>query len=207
MTYLYKVIKEVIIKMSLSFIKKHELDTLFPIFEIYSVQKIKRNFINQLSNKTQDILTEIINDKRIGLLKRLFLESKVLELLALQIDLKDKKKRKSNAITKKIYLVENIIIKNIDTQISINNLSKKVFLNASILKKEFKRIFGTTIFEFALKTRMNKAKKLLSHTSKPIYEIAELVGYKNSTHFSAAFKKKEKTTPKEYRELRFNLRD
>ena len=46
---------------------------------------------------------------------------------------------------------------------------------------------------------MKKAKELLKMTQLPIYEIAEEVGYKNATHFSAAFKRSYKESPKEYR--------
>ena len=48
-------------------------------------------------------------------------------------------------------------------------------------------------------SRELKAKKLLEYSQKPIYEISEIVGYKNATHFTAAFKKQEGTTPKKFR--------
>ena len=41
-----------------------------------------------------------------------------------------------------------------------------------------------------------RAKYLLENTELPIYEIAESVGYKNATHFSAAFKRFYNETPK-----------
>lgn len=37
------------------------------------------------------------------------------------------------------------------------------------------------------------------NTDLPIYEIAEQIGYKNATHFSAAFKRQEGTTPKKFK--------
>lgn len=46
---------------------------------------------------------------------------------------------------------------------------------------------------------MTKAKDLLRGTQMPIYQIAEDVGYKNATHFSAAFKKYYGELPKQYR--------
>lgn len=193
-----KMIREIVIKMSNDFIKKHQLDKEFPIYEDYSIQNLQSNFSNQLDYRTEQIVQELLEDDRKGLLKRLFLESKVLELLMLQFDSK-KSGINNSTILKKIHLAKDYIINNLDTQISIQELSKKVFLNEFQLKKEFKSNFGTTIFDFAIQQRMVEAKKLLSNTSKPIYEIAELVGYKNPTHFSAAFKKIVKQTPKQYR--------
>ena len=86
---------------------------------------------------------------------------------------------------------------------SIKELSKKIGVNEFVLKKEFKRVFDKTIFEYATEIRMNKAKELLTQSKKPIYEISEIIGYKNPTHFTAAFKKIEGTTPKKYRTLKF----
>ena len=133
----------------------------------------------------------------------MFLESKTLELVAIQLD--SKNEPKSNTIqqtdnqVKKLYKVQHLISADLSVQYSIQELAREVGLNDFILKKEFKRVFNQTIFEYASFRRMEKAKQLLLHSPKPIYEISELVGYKNSTHFSAAFKKIEKITPKKYR--------
>lgn len=194
-----KKIKEISIKMSLNFIEKHDLDILLPIFEKYAIDKIRNHHTFLLNNKAQDILNELMLDKRTGILKRLFFESKVLELLSIQIEIKEQKKLKNNSIAKKIYAAEKIITSNLDIQFSVNELAKKTYLNELTLKKEFKRFFGESIFKYSLKARMEEAKKLLYNTSKPIYEIAELVGYKNATHFTAAFKKNEQLTPKQFR--------
>ena len=197
-----KVISEIIIKMSDEFIKKHQLAASFPIYKNFSIEYIKENFSNQLDYKTQNIISEILSDEKTGLLKRLFLEAKVLELILLQFENKKKGIHTSTTL-KKIHLAKDLIINNLDKQFSVHELSKKIYLNEFLLKKEFKKNFGVTIFEFSLQQRMNEARKLLSNTTKPIYEIAELVGYKNPTHFSAAFKKMLSITPKSYRNKKF----
>ena len=194
-----KTIKEISIKMSPEFIKKHQLDTLHPIYSRYALKEIKNNITCQITTNTQAIIFEIISDKRQGLLKRLFLEAKVLEIMALQIAIKDKIKFRKNTNIKKLSLAKNIITQNLNTQYSISEISKKIFLNESIFKNEFKRTFGESFFKYSLNLRMKEAKKLLAYTSIPIGEISELIGYKNPTHFTAAFKKKESLTPKQYR--------
>ncbi len=197
-----KPLKEVKIRMTQDFIKKYELDTSYEIKTKYALRQFKNSFIKPLCTKTQEILAEILIDNRQGLLKRLFLESKVLELLSLQLDTKPKNNTdvsNTDHHIKKLYNVQYIINTDLTTQHSVYDLARKVGMNDFMLKKEFKRVFGTTIFEYTLNLRMTKAKKLLKYTKKPIYEISELVGYKNSTHFTAAFKKIEGTTPKNYR--------
>jgi len=191
-------IHEIIIKMSDAFIQKHQLADSFPIYKNFSIENLKENFSNHLDYKTQSIINEILSDDKKGLLKRLFLESKVLELLMLQFE-NEKKGMNNSTVVKKIYLAKDLIKNNLNVQFSIHELSRKVYLNEFQLKKEFKNNFGVTIFEFASQERMIAAKNLLSTTSKPIYEIAELVGYKNPTHFTAAFKKAEGVTPKVFR--------
>ncbi|MBG6130202.1 AraC-like DNA-binding protein [Aquimarina sp. EL_43] len=199
-----KYFKEIKIRMSLDFIKKHKLDSAYGIREKYELEKQDKEFTKPLCTKTQEILAELLTDTRQGLLKRLFLESKVLELLSLQLDIQKNSKTEilntDNHLIKKLYEVQFIINSDLTIQYSVHELTRMVGLNDFILKKEFKRVFGTTIFEYALNLRMSKAKKLLQHGKKPIYEISELVGYKNSTHFTAAFKKLEGITPKKYRQ-------
>lgn len=194
-----KPVREIKIRMLPEFIEKHQLDTFYAIKEKFSLQNIQDNFAIQLSSKTQDIITELLTDNRKGILKRLFLESKVLELLSLQIDTDKTKKNESDTLIKKLYNVQHIINTNLHKHYAIPKLAREVLLNDFVLKKEFKRVFRVTIFEYVIQKRMEKARELLIHTNKPIYEIADLVGYKNATHFSAAFKKVEQITPKVYR--------
>ncbi|MGG6229835.1 helix-turn-helix domain-containing protein [Tenacibaculum sp. SDUM215027] len=193
--YRNKHINEVKIKMHDSFIEKHQMQTLFS-----SDEALDLNATQQLTSNMEKIVNEILTNSQKGLLKRLFLESKALELLHLKLNIHSKKGNNSNEnILKKVYKVEAILQTNIHEQISIQQLARKVLLNQNVLKNEFKKLFGETIFNYTKQLRMNKAKSLLTHTQKPIYEIADIVGYKNPTHFTAAFKKFEKTTPKEFR--------
>src|SRR5690606_29360445 len=82
---------------------------------------------------------------------------------------------------------------------TIRDISREMAINEYMLKKEFKRVFGYSINEFYAKEKMNKAKELLKSTQRPIYEIAGEIGYKNATHFSAAFKRFFGSTPKNFR--------
>jgi len=194
-------IKEVSFEMSDLFIKKHHLDSLLPLHKKFALDNIQNNITCLVNGKVQTIINDLVNDKKTGILKRLFLESKILELLSFQIDEKkqQKKHKQNNTIIKKIYDIEKLITENLHIQYTIQELAKKNYLNEFTLKKEFKRIFNKSIFQYSLNARINEAKNLLNNTTKPIYEIAELVGYKNATHFTAAFKRIEQKTPKQFR--------
>src|SRR5690606_10348472 len=57
------------------------------------------------------------------------------------------------------------------------------------LKKGFKEIFRCTIHTYTIKYRMEKAKQLMEGQQMQIREVATQLGYKNPSHFSAAFRK------------------
>ncbi|RSC94864.1 helix-turn-helix domain-containing protein [Tenacibaculum singaporense] len=197
--YRDKPINEIKISMYDSFIQKHQMQDLLSNNKAFGLKKTE-NFTQQLTSNMEKVVTEILLNSQKGLLKRLFLESKTLELLHLQLAVRTEKASSSNEnILKKIYKVEAILQTNLHEQISIQQLARKVLLNQNVLKNEFKKLFDETIFNYSKKLRMEKAKSLLTHTQKPIYEVADMVGYKNPTHFTAAFKKFEKVTPKEFR--------
>ncbi len=198
-----KQLREVKIIMDISFIQKHRLNEEYDILNRYALHKLQNDFIKPLCVRTQDILSEIITDKRKGLLKRLFLESKTLELITLKLDTKSSDNQdvtnQPDNLVKKLYKTQHLISSDLSIQYSIQQLARQIGVNDFVLKKEFKRVFNKTIFEYATQLRMEKAKQLLQHSNKPIYEISELVGYKNATHFTAAFKKIDGITPKTYR--------
>ncbi|WP_440881047.1 helix-turn-helix transcriptional regulator [Tenacibaculum sp. C7A-26P2] len=197
-------IKEFRIKMYYEFIKKHQLINLINYAKQLDLNMKNNNFfIASTSSKSYQIIEEILLDKSIGIFKKLFFEAKILELVSTLRNRKSIGSSPQSLITK-LYDVKKIILSNLNEPFSVKELAKKVLLNDTILKKEYKRVFNTTISEFSLKVRMNKAKELLSHTNKPIYEISDIVGYKNPTHFSAAFKKYIKKTPKQYRSQTFD---
>lgn len=56
-----------------------------------------------------------------------------------------------------------------------------------------------TILDEIVETRMKKARELLLNTDFSIIEIAEKVGFANSTYFHKSFKTINGVTPNEYR--------
>ncbi len=203
-----KQLKEIKIRMDMSFIQRHKIDKEYAILEQHSLIDTQKNFLHPLCATTQDILSEVLTDKRTGLLKRLFLESKVLALMGLKLEMNADTHTSTTAadhLIKKLYQVQHMIASELSTQYSIHQIARKVGVNDFVLKKEFKVLFGQTIFEYATELRMDKAKKLLLHSKKPVYEISESVGYKNATHFTAAFKKIEGITPRQFRVQKVQL--
>lgn len=89
----------------------------------------------------------------------------------------------------RIYQAREILLDHIGNPITIKELSRKVAMNECYLKKGFKEIFGTTIFDFYQQQRMEHAKYLLYEKSLSVTDVSDLLGYSSISHFSAAFKK------------------
>jgi AraC family transcriptional regulator, transcriptional activator of the genes for pyochelin and ferripyochelin receptors len=76
---------------------------------------------------------------------------------------------------------------NIDSHLTLPEIARLIGTNDFKLKKGFKQLFGTTVFDYLLKLRMGRAKQLLQDTDKPIHEIAFLTGYSSHSAFTNAF--------------------
>ena len=95
----------------------------------------------------------------------------------------------------KIEKAREILLQHIGEPITIKALSRKVAINECYLKKGFKEIFGTTIFDFYQSQRMEHAKYLLYEKGLSVTEVSHLLGYSSISHFSTAFKKQTGIKP------------
>ena len=89
----------------------------------------------------------------------------------------------------KIIKAREILIQHIGEPITIKELSRKVAINECYLKKGFKEMFGTTVFEFYQSQRMEHAKYLLYEKGLSVTDVSAMLGYSSISHFSTAFKK------------------
>ena len=124
--------------------------------------------------------------------RRMYLEAKVWELYALQADQFSKAPgalKISASDLDKLHHVRDLLTQSMDNPGSLLELARQSGLNLDKLKRGFKAVFGTTVFGYLHELRMQKAYRLLIERHQSIAEIAVLVGYKNSQHFTAAFRK------------------
>jgi len=89
----------------------------------------------------------------------------------------------------KITLAREILLEHIGEPLTIKELSRKVAINECYLKKGFKEMFGTTIFDFYQSQRMEHARYLLYEKGLRVTEVSVMLGYSSISHFSTAFKK------------------
>lgn len=89
-----------------------------------------------------------------------------------------------------------------DTQITVQELSSSIYITPQYLSRLFRRFLGCSVYEYLTTYRMNKAKEMLLMNSKmEVQLIAQQVGFSDTSHFIAIFKKVTGYTPLEFRRL------
>ncbi|MEH2467241.1 helix-turn-helix transcriptional regulator [Nostoc sp.] len=153
----------------------------------------------------QNILQQILRCPYKGITKRMYLESKALELttLTVQEELKIKEGRQNPTVLKlddieRIHHARNILLGNLDNPPSLMELARQVGLNDRSLKQGFCQVFGTTAFAYLHDYRLEKARQLLNTGEMNVIKVAYSIGFANRSYFAAAFKKKFGLSPKEY---------
>lgn len=141
------------------------------------------------------LLKPINNDELIEIVKENIgqEESIVLD----PIGLEDKK-------VEDIYIerAKDYIEKNYYKDINMAVVSNYVSLNYSYFSSLFNKLSGMNFSDYLNFVRVEKSKVLLKNIDYKIHEISDMVGYKNSKHFTKNFKKFEKITPMEFRVLK-----
>lgn len=150
-----------------------------------------------LGNRTRIALDGLLNNEYPGHLGNIFVNAQTQMLLLYSLDSLEEKEPdnvmsrflSNEADREKISRAREILLQHIGEPITIKALSRKVAINECYLKKGFKELFGTTIFDFYQHQRMEHAKYLLYEKGLTVTEVSVLLGYSSISHFSTAFKK------------------
>ena len=151
-----------------------------------------------LCAKTRMAIEALLNHNYTDTLENIFINAQTQILLLYSMDCMLGEKTEAGFICKflaneadreKILKAREILLQHIGEPITIKALSRKVAINECYLKKGFKEIFGTTIFDFYQGQRMEHAKYLLYDKGLSVTEVSSLLGYSSISHFSTAFKK------------------
>lgn len=148
------------------------------------------------------VLEEIRTCQFAGGLKKLYLQSKVLEMLALQCQQHETVAggakqlfNMSAADRERLHYAREILLHNVQEPLSLTELSRQAGLNEFKLKTGFKQLFGNTVFGYLSDHRLTNARTLLFQGTKTVTEIADELGYASLQHFSNAFRKKFGCSP------------
>lgn len=98
----------------------------------------------------------------------------------------------------KIKKAIDFIGKNYSKPITAKDICLYLGISEFYLSRLFKKETGLTLTEYLTNYRIEVSKTLLSSGKYKIYEVAEMVGYKNSQYFSHVFKKVTGKNPLNY---------
>jgi len=154
--------------------------------------------ILSLCGRTRLVLETLLSHHYTDSLENIFIngQSQMLLLYSLECMVGEKevegfqcKFLANEADREKIVRAREVLLKHIGEPLTIKELSRKVAINECYLKKGFKEMFGTTIFDFYQGQRMEHARYLLYEKGLSVTEVSVLLGYSSISHFSTAFKK------------------
>lgn len=91
---------------------------------------------------------------------------------------------------------------NIYSDISLDLMAEHFGITKMHIIRVFKRKFGITPMQYLIDKKISVAKSLLCGTVMPIKEIASLLRYSNTQHFSSSFKTATGITPNKYRQAK-----
>ena len=101
----------------------------------------------------------------------------------------------------KIKEVHKLIIDSPSKNYTVEVLSQMFDIPESTLRKNFREIYGSPIYKYIKKFKINKAAELLKNDrSLKVSDVAESVGYDNPSKFAAAFKDVMGITPLEFKQ-------
>ena len=87
-----------------------------------------------------------------------------------------------------------------DPGITVGSIAQSLGISEGHLSHMFKKETDYTLLNYLTRYRIHKSMELLRDCRLKVYEVAEQVGYKDVTYFSATFKKVVGVSPSEYQD-------
>jgi AraC-like DNA-binding protein len=141
------------------------------------------------------VVRQVLNCPYRGALKRLYYESKALELitcsvaaLAAPAPTPAAKRPLPSEDAERIRHVRRVMEQEYQNPPRLLDLARSVGISHPKLNSCFRKAYGVTIFEYLREVRLNKARSLLESGRMNVTEAAFEVGYSSLSHFSKAFR-------------------
>lgn len=141
------------------------------------------------------VIRQVLHEKKVSYLRKAFLRIKLAEWYVLFFEQAATVEGSGNPAglrpdeLERMRQVQHIIYSEPAASYSLVGLAHMVGTNEATLKKHFKVVYGTTVFGYLTTCRMERAKALLVNEKLKVALVAQEVGYKYASHFSAAFRK------------------
>ncbi|MEM8586185.1 MAG: AraC family transcriptional regulator [Bacteroidota bacterium] len=115
-----------------------------------------------------------------------------------QEDWENNESHLKTADVEKLLMVRGILMNHIfGSAPKIDDLATNCAMSSSQLKAKFKALFGVSIYQYYLRSKLKVARRLILENEGTISEIGHRLGYTNLSQFSAQFKKYFGQSPSE----------
>lgn len=170
-------------------------------YEFFLTQ-LKNVFKPASSEKIISVIAEII---RINEMKNanaeIITSGLIMDLLTYILTMNDCDEQVDSALRQKLSAVNSYIEEHFTEEITLERLASTFYISKYYLTREYKKIYGKTIFQHIITCRINCGKKLLRFSDKSVEEIAHLCGFNDQSYFARQFKKSENVTCFAYRKM------
>lgn len=146
----------------------------------------------------EDIFKKLVDSWNAKLPGYEFITRTLLQQLLIAVYQYNRKQNQSYSSSLKVEKVIQYMHQNINTRVTVTELSELVQLSASYLSRTFKETTGYSIIEYFNKIKIDKAKEQLIEGGKKVKEVARELGFIDEFYFSRIFKKLEGISPAEF---------
>ncbi len=168
----------------------------------YFLSQSKNVFRPASFDRVVSVITEIINVNEYKNPNAEILTSKlIVELLTLALTVNTECDKYDTALKQKLASVHSYIDEHFSEELSLEKLASQFYISKFYLTREYKKIYGKTIFQHIITSRINYGKKLLRFSDKSVEEISHLCGFNDQSYFARQFKKAENLTCFAYRKM------
>jgi AraC-like DNA-binding protein len=161
----------------------------------------KVSFYPTVTRKMRLLAQQLWNAPYRGAAKRMYLQAKVLELLAMHLDIisnhsnQTPGSRLKPETSARLHYAKEILTSQVANPPSLPELARQVGVSNRTLHRGFQTLFNTTVVGYLTQRRLEQAEQLLRQGNLKVAEVANLVGYEHLGHFAAAFKRQFGITP------------
>lgn len=171
--------------------------------QLFKGEEWKQAFYPTVTPMMRTMAHQLWNAPYRGAAKRMYLQAKAFELLALHLDLlSDYSSQHFSGLKPdtiaSLHHAEAILSKQLEHPPLLSDLALQVGVSPRTLQRGFRELFGTTVFGYLRDRRLEESKKLLLSHHIQVSQVALAVGYSHVGHFTKAFKLRFGLTPKQF---------
>lgn len=164
----------------------------------------KLNLRGEAADKTRGILEELLQEmvrQKPGF--QALVQLRMTELFILLSRFYNERNNKTDKRSPSELLVRRVcgyVERHYSHKITLPMLSELFYIGGRQLNRHFNRHIGTSVIEYVLRIRIEKAKRLLAETEEKVNVVAETVGYEDAASFSRSFAREVGCSPGKYRD-------